>query len=422
MIMPVGMITLAQAAGPRRMGRVMSVVGVPMLMAPILGPVLGGLILESISWRWIFLVNLPIGLVGLWLAARLLPHERATGREGAAGADGGPPPLDWRGLILLSPGVALLVFGLAEYGTTRTFTGTTSAWLPVVLGVLAIATFVLRAWRTPHPLVDVRLFRSPGFSAAAATTFLVGIALFGSMLLLPLYYQLARGESPLTAGLLLVPQGLGAAIAMRVGGRATDRIGAGPVVLTGLGILTVGTLVFCFVGPHTSYWLLSAGLFLRGIGLGATMMPSMAAAYATLDRSQVPRATPQLNVVQRVGGSLGAALLTVLLQSRITSEVLAARGTAGAGTARPAGGDVLSGAGLSDRARQVLADPLASAFAHTYWWALVLTVVAFVPAGILARVERTARRQAAEAEAEAGAEAGTGAPETVPPASAGVVG
>ncbi|MCW3038116.1 MAG: family efflux transporter permease subunit, partial [Solirubrobacterales bacterium] len=359
MIMPVGMITLAQAAGPQRMGRVMSVVGVPMLLAPILGPVLGGLILQSISWRWIFLVNLPVGAVGLVLAAKLLPRERAVGNAGAAGTDGGPPPLDWRGLILLSPGVALLVFGLAEYGTERTFFGAVKAWLPVVLGLLAITTFVLRAWRTAHPIVDVRLFRNPGFSAAAATTFLVGVALFGSMLLLPLYYQLARGETPLVAGLLLVPQGLGAALAMNLGGRLTDRIGAGPVVLSGLAILIAGTVVFCFVGAGTSYWLLGGGLFLRGLGLGGTMMPSMAAAYATLERAQVPRATPQLNVIQRVGGSLGAALLTVLLQNRITSELAAARA---GGTATGTGGDGFSGAPLPDAVRVRVAQPLADAF------------------------------------------------------------
>lgn len=404
MIMPIGMITLAQAAGPQRMGRVMSIVGVPMLLAPVVGPVLGGLIVESISWRWIFLVNLPVGAVGLVLAARLLPRERAIGRAGGAGA--GPPPLDWRGLILLSPGVSLLVFGLAEYGTERTFTGTPTAWLPVLLGLTAIAAFTVRAWHTAHPLVDVRLFRNPGFSAAAATTFLVGGALFGSLLLLPLYFQLARGESALVAGALLAPQGLGAALTMNTSGKLTDRIGAGPVLLVGLVILSAGTIVFCFVGPESSYWLLGAGMFLRGVGLGATMMPAMAAAYATLDRSQVPGATPQLNVVQRVGGALGAALLTVLLQNRITSEITAARADAGlAGTAAP-GGDGLSGAPLSEAARERLVEPLSAAFAHTYWWALALTATAVVPALVLARVELRARRQSAAAAGEEAREAG----------------
>ncbi len=398
MIMPVGMITLAQAAGPSRMGRVMSIVGVPMLLAPVVGPVLGGFIVENVSWRWIFFVNLPVGAVGLVMAYRLLPRGLAAGTQGLV--DGQRPSLDVRGLALMSPGVAGLVFGLSELGTQRTFFGALEVWLPVLGGFALLVAFVAHAWRTAHPLVDVRLYRNPGFSAASATTFLVGIALFGSMLLLPLYYQLARGESPLVAGLLLVPQGLGAAVAMNVGGRLTDRIGAGPVVLVGLAILLVGTAVFAFVGAHTSYWLLSGALLLRGLGLGATMMPAMAAAYATLERAQVPRATPQLNVVQRVGGSLGAAVLIVLLQNRITTEIAAAQG----GGAAAAGGDGLSGRPLSDVARERLADPLAAAFAHTYWWAVALTALAVVPAAILARTEVRARRRATAAAARAARE------------------
>ncbi|MCW3015833.1 MAG: family efflux transporter permease subunit [Solirubrobacterales bacterium] len=417
MIMPIGMITLAQAAGPKRMGRVMSIVGVPMVLAPVLGPVLGGLIVDNLSWRWIFLVNLPVGAAGLVMAYRLLPRGRAAGTEGIEAGE--QPTLDLKGLAMLSPGVALLVFGLSEFGTQRTFTGSVSVWLPVLASIVLLVAFVRHAWRAAHPLVDVRLFRNPGFSAAAATTFLVGIALFGSMLLLPLYYQLARGESPLTAGLLLVPQGLGAALSMNIGGRLTDRIGAGPVVLGGLAILVAGTLVFCFVGPDTSYWLLGGALFLRGLGLGGTMMPSMAAAYATLDRAQVPRATPQLNVIQRVGGALGAALLTVALQNRITSEIAAAQAGAGSAAGLPSGGDGLSGRPLTQAARERLAEPLAAAFAHTYWWALAMTVLAFVPAAVLARVESRARRQTRGDAADEAREAGADPSGTISPCADG---
>jgi EmrB/QacA subfamily drug resistance transporter len=370
MIMPVGMITLAQAAGPQRMGRVMSVVGVPMLLAPVLGPVLGGLLVEHLSWRWIFYVNLPVGLIGLVLAARLMPPERSVGHHG-----GELPPLDVRGLVLLPPGVAAIVFGLSEIGAQRSLTAA-SAWVPIVLGSIAVAAFVVHALRVPFPLVAVRLLRSPGFAAATGTVFLLGVSLFGSMILLPLYYQVARGESPLVAGLLIAPQGIGAAIGMNVGGRLTDRLGAGRVVPAGLVVLTLGTLVFAFVGDSTSYWLLSGALVLRGLGLGASMMPAMAGAYATLERHEVPRATPMLNVIQRVGGSLGVAVLTVVLENGIESR-----------PATPAGA--------------------ASAFAHTYWWAVIGSLIAIVPALILAREERRAReRLAASSEAPPGPGAG----------------
>lgn len=370
MIMPIGMITLAQAAGPQRMGRVMSVVGVPMLLGPVLGPVLGGLLIDNLSWRSIFYVNLPVGIVGLVLAHRMLPRGRAEGRAFEAGH--AVPPLDRLGLVLLSPGVAAIVFALSEVGQHRTLTAVT-AWLPLVVGTAMVVAFTVRALRIEHPLVAVRLFAGRGFSAAAATVTLVGAALFGSMILLPLYYQVVRHQSPLHAGLLMTPQGIGAAIGMNVGGRLTDRYGAGRIVPIGLVILSVGTIPYALIGGDTGYGVLLVGLFVRGLGLGATMMPSMAAAYATLDRAEVPRATPMLNVVQRVGGSLGVAVLTVILQNRLESNV-----------------------------RGGVADPLGSAFAHAYLWSLVGIVVALVPAVLLMREERRARAEAAAAAAMAG--------------------
>src|SRR6185436_6336924 len=164
----------------------------------------------------------------------------------------------------------------------------------------------------------------------------------------------------LSAGLLVAPQGLGAVIGMNLGGRATDRYGGGRVVIVGLMFLIAGTAIFTQLDATTPYWLTGAALVLRGIGLGGAMMPAMAAAYATLKRSQVPRATPALNVLQRVGGSIGAALLIVILQNRIISSV--GEGAQGG----------VSGGALSDAARDRVAEPLAEAFAHTFSYALAL--------------------------------------------------
>ncbi|MGZ4203102.1 MAG: MDR family MFS transporter [Thermoleophilaceae bacterium] len=364
MIMPIGMITLAQAAGPARVGQVMGVVGVPMLLGPVLGPVLGGLLVEQLSWRWIFYVNLPIGLVGLALAARLLPAGRAEGRGGDT-----PSRLDWRGLAMLSPGVALLVFGLSEVSSHGTITLPRMA--PVVAGALLVAAFARHAWRAESPLVDVRLLRGRGFAAASGTVFLVGGALFGALLLLPLYFQLARGQSALDAGLLMMPQGIGAAVGMNRAGRLTDRVGGGRIVLIGLVTLMIGTIPFTQVTAGTPYWVLELALLVRGVGLGFTMMPAMAAAYATLHRREVPRATPMLNMLQRVGGSLGTAVLAVVLENQLGAGVAEAR-----------------------RGAAVPADQIAGAFAHTYWWAFGATALALVPAFLLARSQRAARRDA----------------------------
>jgi EmrB/QacA subfamily drug resistance transporter len=361
MVMPLGQTILAQAAGPERMGRVMSVLGVPMMLGPVFGPVIGGLIVDSVSWRWIFYVNVPIGLVALALAYRVLARDEPKGGE----------RLDVLGLALLSPGLALLVYGLSEAGSHGTVTNPSSA-IGVLAGGALVAAFVLHALRTrAEALLDVRLFADHHFSAAAGTVFLFGVSLFGAMLLLPLYYQVVRDESALTAGLLLAPQGLGAAAAMPVAGRLTDRLGAGRVVPLGLLLALAGTVAYTQVGSDTSYALLAGSLVVRGLGLGATMMPSMAAAYQTLRRDQVPRAAPTLNIIMRVGGSLGTALLAVVLARFISSNIPGATGSLSTATsgARHAGA----------------AAPLADAFASTFWLAFALTAVAVLPALLLPR-------------------------------------
>jgi EmrB/QacA subfamily drug resistance transporter len=369
LIMPVGQSVLAQTAGPQRMGRVMSVIGVPILLAPILGPVIGGVIVDSGSWRWLFFVNVPIAVAALALARRILDADLAR-------ADAGR--LDWVGVALLSPGLAAIVFGLSQMETSGGI-GARTALGPIVAGALLVALFVRHALRTARPLVDLRLFRSPHFRAAAATTFLLGGALFGAMLVLPLYFQVARGEVALTAGLLMAPQGIGAALMMPFSGRLVDRIGGGRVAVVGCTIMTLATVPLAFVGATTSFTLLAAVLVVRGLGLGAAMMPAMAAAYAPLDRAQVPRATGVLTGLQRVGGSIGTTLLAVILEQ----QTAAATGSAAGGSAglQP----------VSSSAREQLAGPLATAFGHTFLWAAAMTAVAIVPAALLARAEWAGR-------------------------------
>ncbi|MDA0181734.1 DHA2 family efflux MFS transporter permease subunit [Solirubrobacter phytolaccae] len=361
MIMPIGQAILAQAAGPQRMGRVMSVIGVPTLLGPILGPVIGGLIVDNFSWRWIFFVNLPVGAVALALAFRILPRTEVRGRS----------PLDVRGLLLLSPGLALLIYGLSEVGTE----GTLMDW-HVLLGLLGgaalLVAFALWSLRGRGTLIDLSLFKDRAFAAASGTTFIFGVSLFGAMLILPLYYQVVREESALNAGLLLAPQGIGAAMAMPIAGRITDKVGAGRVVPFGILVALVGTGVYTQLTADTSFWLLGFALWVRGLGLGMTMMPAMAAAYQTLSRAAVPRATSLINIIRTVGGSVGTAVLTVVLERQITTNL------GGEG-----GGSLGALTGATDVSR--VAEPLADAFAHTMWWAVGLTALALIPALFLPR-------------------------------------
>ncbi len=368
LLLPVGQTILAQAAGPQRFGRVMSVVGVPMLLGPVFGPVIGGAIVDQISWRWIFFVNLPIGVFAVLLAWRLLPEDgRRAGRR-----------LDLGGLVLLSPGLALLVYGMSEAGSAGGL-GSARAVSGIATGAALIALFARRAWRRgPAALIDVSLFARRGFAAAAGTNLLIGIALFGALILLPLYLQIVRGESPLATGLLLMPQGLGAALAMPIAGRLTDEIGARVVIPAGIVLALFGTAGYTQVGAHTSYVFLAGALFVIGLGLGATIMPAMAAAYQTVPRESVAQATSAINAIQRIAGSVGTALLAVVLQRSIASNLPGLDGGIGA---------------LAQESGRAHAAPvLADAFGTAFWVAFALVAAALVPAFLLPRI-RSSRDQ-----------------------------
>ena len=355
---PVGTIILARAAGPNRMGRVMALMGIPLLLGPVLGPVVGGVLIQSASWRWIFFINLPIGVIAVLLGSRLLPATPAQPSQ----------RLDVVGLALLSPGLALLIYGVSnlhalhEIGSARVLIGGLG-------GIALITAFVFRSFRVPAPLMDLRLFRERTFAASAITTFMLGTAAFGAMLLLPLYFQQVRGEHVLVTGLLTTPQAVGMAVAMTLAGRISDRVGAGWVVPTGLGLSAAGMIGMTRLTSTTSYWEIGGLLVIMGAGLGASMMPSMSAAYATLKREAVSRATTELQIVQRVGSTLGAALFAVILQQRITAA--------------------LPGTGGLSTAGHAVAGSLASAFAGTFWWGVALTALAVIPALFLPRRYRT---------------------------------
>jgi EmrB/QacA subfamily drug resistance transporter len=354
MILPIGQTILAQAAGPQRMGRVMSVIGVPMLLAPVFGPLLGGAIIGAASWRWIFLINLPVGLAAVVAAVRVLPAGSGAG-AGARGGSGvrGGLRLDVRGLLLLSPGIAVFLYGMSEAGGHGGF-GSPRTIVAVLAGLALIGLFFWHAAvRGEGALIDVSLLRRRGFGAAAAVNLLLMVALFGSLILIPLYYQQVRHEGTVAIGLLLAPQGLGAALALPLAGRLTDKLGARGVASAGMVLAALGMLAYTQVGPGTSYLYLSAALLVVGAGVGATVVPSMAAAFQALTRAETPRATSAINVIQRLGGAVGTALFAIVLS-----------GQAGTGVR---GG----------------ADALAGSFGTTFWVAAGLIAVAVVPALLL---------------------------------------
>ena len=344
MTLPVGQIILAKKAGPQNMARVMSVVGIPMVLTPVIGPTVGGLLLQYAGWRWIFFVNLPIGLAGAISGRWLLPADQPE----AAGS------FDWPGLLAVSAGMVGVTYGLAELGTSGK--ATAAVIVSLVGGVALVATFAWHALRARRPLLDVRLYRDRAFSAASLATLCLGAAMYGGMILMPLYFQTVRHESVVTTGLLLSPSGLGAVAAMWLSGRSTERFGSGVTAVLGGLINIAATLPFVLITAGSSYALLCSALVVRGFGIGMSMVPAMTAAYRVLGREKINDATPQLSILQRVGGSIGTAIIVVVLQDRLEHSST-----------------------LSEQAHS---------YGVAFWWVLAVTGAALLSTVALALIER----------------------------------
>jgi len=327
---------LAQAAGPRKLGRVMSIAAMPAMLAPVVGPIVGGLIVSHLSWRWIFYVNVPTCAIGLFLAWRSLPE----GERGAVSR------LDVRGLALLAPGLAAVIYGLAEAGSTGTFTSARVLG-PFTGGLVLLALFTAHALTARQaPILDLRLLRARSYASGVAVTFIMGFGIFASMLVLPLYYQQAHGRSALAAGALMAPQGVGFLLGLSGVGRLTATISPRLLVLTGVLLTCCGTLAYTQAAHHPGGLLLGASLFVRGVGMSAATVPAIAAMYEGLPPSAFAEATGAQRIFQQVGASFGTAVLAVVLQ------------------------------------RQTAAHPghLLQAFGTTFWWTLALSGVAVLPA------------------------------------------
>lgn len=328
LLMPLGMTILTRAAGPARMGRLMAILGVPMLLGPIAGPILGGWLIDTVSWHWIFLINLPLGVASLVYAWRALPMDAPEPTES----------FDFVGMLLLSPGLAFFLFGVSSIPDEGSFLA------PKVLGfagagLALIVAFVFYSFKPEHPLLDLRLFKNRNMTTAVITMSLFAASLFGGLFLLPTYLQQVRGESALDAGLLLAPQGIGAMLTMPIAGVLADKFPIGRIVPFGVAGIAAGMFALTQVDGDTSYWgFLIPALFLTGLGMGLTMMPLMTSAIKTLTSHQVARGSTLLNITQQIANSIGIATFAVLLTNGLKNDELVtqAQGFGEASKADPA--------------------------------------------------------------------------------------
>ncbi|WP_018157643.1 DHA2 family efflux MFS transporter permease subunit [Demetria terragena] len=368
MLMPLGMTIMTKAAGPDRMGRLMAILGIPMLLGPILGPILGGWLIENQSWHWIFLINVPIGIGAIAYAFWALPNDSAAPSES----------LDLVGIALMSPGLALFLYGVSTIPEAGTILDA-EVLLTMLAGVALIAAFVRHSFRPEHPLLDLRLFKNRNLTASTLTMFLFAAAFFGGLLLVPTYFQQVRGESTLDAGLLVAPQGLGAMLTMPIAGALADKFPVGRIVPFGLVTIIAGMFAMTQIDADTSYTYLIAVLFVLGLGMGGTMMPIMTSALKTLKHHEVARGSTLLNIVQQIASSVGVAIMAVVLTNNLKDSALA--GPATATWKDPALVDKLGGEAVVQQGLSQAAD----AFAGAFMVAAILVTLTLIPAYFLPR-------------------------------------
>lgn len=302
LLAPLAQLVMAQAAG-RHMARVFGYVAVPILLGPILGPVIAGAILQHFSWRWLFLVNLPVGALGLVLAVLFLPRDTGHPERRA---------FDFQGFLLLSPALVLFLYGADHINRP-------AGRLYVGVGLLMAAVFVRVALRKGRQaLLDLNLFCKGVFPISAQTQFLQNGIVYATQMLLPLYLIRSCGRSPAAMGLLLLPLGLGMMIVYPMLGWLTQRFGIRRVATSGsiLSLLTAIGLAL-LAHQHAVGQVFAVTLLLRGVGQGAIGVPSISAAYSGVPKNELPMAATTLNIVQRLGGPTLTTFLAAFLAWRM---------------------------------------------------------------------------------------------------------
>ncbi len=314
-VQPLAMVVMFRIYPPERRGAAMGIFGVGVVLAPAIGPWIGGLLVDAFNWRYVFYLGVPFAGIALVMGQFFLP-----GREGA----GPRPRFDWPGLLLLCVFLGCALNGLTD--AQRRGWDSDAILLQFAVAGIAAAGFVLHARRAPRPLLDLRLFGTLPFAAASVVSFVMGAGLFGSIYLLPLFVQTIQGLSATDAGLMLMPAGLALCLVFPVAGRISDRVSPGIPIGLGLAIFALSTWLTASIDVDAAFWTLAWLTALSRIGLGLIFPPLTAGSLRVLPRDLVAQGAGAVNFVRQLGGAFGVNLLAVFLERRtaLHAEALAA--------------------------------------------------------------------------------------------------
>lgn len=331
LIMPLLTTLLVQTAGAAVMGQMMATVGLPMILGPLIGPVIGGIIIKFLSWQWIFWINVPVTLTSLGLIIWKMPNYPAQNKSAK---------LDLIGTLLLIGSSTSIIYGMVKAAHKANFSNSSTLTF-LAAGVSLLIIYVIwGAIRGEKAVIPLNLFRHGSFNGSIIGLFIAGTVLNGAMLLLPLFFQNVRHMSVLMASLALIPQGLGMLISRPLTGRLTDSIGAKYVVLVSVFIAFVGTIPFYWISQSTPYWIIAVVLLVRGIGAGGILTPLMADSYSGMRSDQISSATIGSRILQNIGSAFGSALVTTVVTAFSASHVKSFQHQLKTGSLKPASGQL----------------------------------------------------------------------------------
>ena len=304
-LMPVSQTMVFRAFPQQERSKAAGILVVPTTFAPASGPLVGGLILDYLSWPWIFLVNIPVGVIGIVLAVAFLREQR----------EDNPGRIDIPGLMLASGGLAVFLYGLAEAGERGFGDAVVLGFGGAGLALLAI--FVLVELRTEEPLIDVRLFLNRMFALANLTQSVAFMGFAATLFLLPLILQLERGMSPFESGLATFPQAIGVMVMAPVMARIYPIVGPRRLVAIGLAVASATTVPLILMDLGTNVWQIQGTMFMRGVGFSMMLVPLQTAAFAGISMADTGRATAAFNATRQVAQSFGVAIIATVLTSRL---------------------------------------------------------------------------------------------------------
>ena len=302
MVQPQTLSIITNVFEPRERGKAIGIWAGFSGLAVAIGPVTGGFLLEHFWWGSVFLINVPIVLVGLVGIALMVPESR----------DPRPGRIDPLGVLLSIAGLVLLVYGIIKGGQSNEWAGV-QVWGTMLLGVALLAAFVLAERRSSHPSLDISLFRNPAFSAGTAAIGFTFLGMMGSTFYLAFYLQLARGYSPLQAGLCLVAVAIPLMIGAARSGQMSQRFGPRVVATVGLLLVTVSYLGYVFVDQNTPLWVIELQMAVMGLGMGNVMAPATNVVMGAVPREKAGSGAAVNNTIRQVGGAFGVAILGSIL-------------------------------------------------------------------------------------------------------------